>query len=243
MAASPPRQASTAYERYLQTDQLLSLQRDPDGLVHPDEMIFLVVQQSSELWLKLLVRELEAAEALVAAEATLSAIRHLRRAHSYMGTLTGQLDVPDYISPWSYQQIRTQLEDGSGFSSPGWSSTRRVARRLGDEFFALLDRRGAGLREIYVNHTRFEDLYQLAEGLVDLDVDCMLWRTRHLKVIERTIGSETSGLAGTPIEALAKLTPQRFYPALWQLRSQLTDEADRRLASPGQGRLEEQACE
>jgi tryptophan 2,3-dioxygenase len=219
-------QVSSAYERYLQTDQLLSLQR-ADELVHSDEMIFLVVQQSSELWLKLLAHELESAVALIRTDSILSAIRHLHRSHSCLGRLTGQLEVLDHIPPWTYQQIRTQLEDGSGFSSPGWKATRDVARRLGTEFFELLSRRGAGLREIYLHHTRFEDLYQLAEGLITLDADCMLWRTRHLKVIERTIGAEATGLAGTPIDVMAKLTKRQFFPALWEIRSQLTDEADK----------------
>ena len=225
-------QVSTAYERYLQTDRLLSLQRT-DELVHPDEMIFLVVQQSSELWLKLLAHELESAVVSTRTGSTLSTIRHLRRAHSCLGQLIGQLDVLDHIPPWSYQQIRTQLEDGSGFSSPGWSATRKVARLLGAEFFALLSRRGVSLREIYVHHSRFEDLYQLTEGLVDLDSDCMLWRSRHLKVIERTIGAEAIGLAGTSIEFMAKLTTRQLYPDLWRIRSQLTDEADNRPTSPG----------
>ncbi|MGW4127766.1 tryptophan 2,3-dioxygenase family protein [Amycolatopsis japonica] len=219
------RQVSTAYERYLQTDKLLSLQRAGE-LVHPDEMIFLIVQQSSELWLKLLAHQLDSAAALIRTDSALSAIRHLRGAHSCLGHLIGQLDVLDHIPPASYQQIRTQLEDGSGFSSPGWSATREAARHVGKEFFALLDRRGVGLREIYVHHTRLEELYQLAEGLVDLDADCMLWRTRHLKVIERTIGTDAIGLAGTPIEVLAKLSTRQLYPALWRIRSQLTREAD-----------------
>ncbi|EME55016.1 tryptophan 2,3-dioxygenase family protein [Amycolatopsis decaplanina] len=91
----------------------------------------------------------------------------------------------------------------------------------------LLSRCGAGLREIYVHHIRFEDLYQLAEGLINLDADCMLWRTRHLKVIERTIGAGAIGSVGTSIDVMAKLTKQQFFPALWEIRSQLTDEADK----------------
>lgn len=216
---------STAYERYLRTDELLGLQKDAAGLVDPDEMIFIVVQQSSELWLKLTAHELESAVSATRSDAVLSAVRHLRRIHSYLANLTGQLDVLDHIPPWSYQKIRTQLEDGSGFSSPGWARTRRCARSLGEEFAALMARRPVELRELYTRHTEFEDLYQLAECLVDLDSDCMLWRTRHLKVVERMVGVDAVGVAGTPIEVLAKLSTERLYPELWLVRSQLTSEA------------------
>jgi len=94
---------------------------------------------------------------------------------------------------------KIQLEDGSGFSSPGWTATRDVAR--------------------------FEDSYLHVEGLVNLDADHMLWRTRHLKVIERTIGARATGLAGTPIDVMAKLPKRQLFPALWETRYQLTDEA------------------
>ncbi|MGW4909810.1 tryptophan 2,3-dioxygenase family protein [Streptomyces sp. NPDC004270] len=216
---------STAYERYLHTDELLGLQRDAEGRVDPDEMIFIVVQQSSELWLKLIAYEMESAVSATRSDAVLSAVRHLRRVHSYLVNLMGQLDALDHIPPWSYQRIRTQLEDGSGFSSPGWSSTRRQARALGEEFTAFMARRAVGLHEVYTRHTEFEDLYQLAESLVDLDSACMLWRTRHLKVVERMVGVDAVGVAGTPIHVLAKLSTERLYPELWRIRSQLTGEA------------------
>jgi len=48
---------STAYERYLRIGELLSLQRDVEVRVDADEMIFIGVQQSSELWLKLVAHD------------------------------------------------------------------------------------------------------------------------------------------------------------------------------------------
>ena len=41
------------YERYLNTDELLALQKTADEWVHRDELLFQTVHQSSELWLKL----------------------------------------------------------------------------------------------------------------------------------------------------------------------------------------------
>ncbi len=48
-----PGKGASDYERYLRTDDLLALQKTPDEQVHPDELLFQTVHQSSELWLKL----------------------------------------------------------------------------------------------------------------------------------------------------------------------------------------------
>ena len=51
--ARPARRGASDYERYLRTDELLSLQKPPEERVHHDELLFQTVHQSSELWLKL----------------------------------------------------------------------------------------------------------------------------------------------------------------------------------------------
>ena len=56
-----PGSAGTDYERYLRTDELLSLQRPPHEQLHRDEMLFQTIHQSSELWLKLVCFEIETA--------------------------------------------------------------------------------------------------------------------------------------------------------------------------------------
>ena len=48
-----PGPGASDYERYLRTDELLSLQKTADEWVHRDELLFFTVHQTSELWLKL----------------------------------------------------------------------------------------------------------------------------------------------------------------------------------------------
>src|SRR5947199_9187452 len=67
------------YERYLRTDELLSLQKGPDEWVHRDELLFQTVHQSSELWLKHAWVEVEEATRLVEARDLAGALRLLRR--------------------------------------------------------------------------------------------------------------------------------------------------------------------
>ena len=52
-----PGTAATDYERYLRTDELLSLQKAPAEVAHRDELLFQVIHQASELWLKLAAAE------------------------------------------------------------------------------------------------------------------------------------------------------------------------------------------
>ena len=56
-----PGKGASDYERYLRTDELLSLQKTPEEMVHRDELLFQTVHQSSELWLKLACFEVETA--------------------------------------------------------------------------------------------------------------------------------------------------------------------------------------
>ena len=60
-----PGTAPSDYERYLRTDELLALQKTPDELSHRDELLFMTVHQSSELWLKLAGFEVETAVGLL----------------------------------------------------------------------------------------------------------------------------------------------------------------------------------
>ena len=52
-----PGTAATDYERYLRTDELLSLQKSPSEMAHRDELLFQTIHQASELWLKLAAAE------------------------------------------------------------------------------------------------------------------------------------------------------------------------------------------
>src|SRR5262245_45617129 len=56
-----PGTAATDYERYLKTDVLLTLQKQPSEMSHPDELTFQVVHQSSELMMKAAHFDLERA--------------------------------------------------------------------------------------------------------------------------------------------------------------------------------------
>jgi tryptophan 2,3-dioxygenase len=218
-----PGRGASDYERYLRTDELLSLQKGPDEWVHRDELLFSTVHQSSELWLKHAWNEVEEATRLIEARDLAGAQRLLRRANACLRYVDGFLDHLEQMSPWEYQEIRRVLGHGSGFDSPGFREIRRVSPPLNAAFESLYRERGLSLLDVYVHGREHEDLYQLAELLTEWDERVSLWRYRHLKVVARIIGEDVVGTQGTPVELLAGLIKNKLFPDLWRVRTQLTE--------------------
>jgi tryptophan 2,3-dioxygenase len=112
----------------------------------------------------------------------------------------------------------------------------RLARRLAepslwDAYLGLLGRRGLdvsteehvsdSLLAIARDRAAYDDLWQLAEGLLDHDEVAAGWRARHVQMVERQIGTKsgTGGSTGAPY--LHHRVPMRYYPLLWELRDKL----------------------
>jgi len=214
--------APSDYERYLNTEELLQLQKGPGEWVHRDELLFQVTHQSSELWLKLCWSDTEEAAAAVQAGDVAAAVRLLRRAALCLRFVTSQLDMLEQMSPWEYQEIRRVLGHGSGFDSPGFAELRRIMPRLGEAFHARLEEAGLELVDLYVHGRAHEELYQLAEAMIEVDEWAQTWRIRHYRVVSRVIGDAVIGTQGTPVEVLGRLIHKVHFPELWQVRNDLT---------------------
>ena len=221
-----PGKGASDYERYLRTDDLLVLQKEPEERVHHDELLFQTVHQSSELWLKLAVEEVETAIEHLRRGEIPPALRLLRRSNLCLQFITGQLEMLEQMSPWEYQTIRKVLGHGSGFDSPGFRRVHRVSPQLGEAFHALRREAGLSIVELYTRGREFEELYQLAEAVMEWDERVNVWRFRHFKVISRIIGDEVVGTQGTPVELLGGLIKKKLYPELWQARNELTSLAN-----------------
>ena len=218
-----PGGGATDYERYLRTDELLALQKTADEWVHRDELLFQTVHQSSEIWLKHAWMEVEEATRLIEARDVAAALRLLGRANHAMRYVVGFLEHLEQMSPWEYQEVRRVLGHGSGFDSPGFQGIREVSPGLYGAFDALRRERGLSLLEVYVQGREHEDLYQLAEALIDWDEQVGVWRFRHVKMVGRVIGEDVIGTQGTPVELLAGLIKYKMYPELWTVRTDLTE--------------------
>jgi tryptophan 2,3-dioxygenase len=217
-----PGPGESDYERYLRTDDLLALQKTPEEMSHRDELLFQTTHQSSELWLKLACFEVETATAHLRTGELDPAIRLLRRATACIGLITTQIHMLEHMSPWEYQEVRRVLGHGSGFDSPGFNAVRRVTPPLGEAFHELVRAEGLTVVELYRRGREFEQLYQLAELLMEWDERITLWRVHHFKLVERIIGGEVVGTQGTPVEVLGNLVSKSRFPELWRARNELT---------------------
>ena len=218
-----PGTAATDYERYLRTDELLGLQKDPAEMVHRDELLFQTIHQASELWLKLACFEIEAAVGLIDRDETWAAVRLLRRAADGLDLVTGNTGMLAHLAPWDYRDVRTALGHGSGFDSPGFKRAHEVSPKLAEAFAQLLIRRRIELVTLYQQSSAHEDVFQIAERMLDWDQKLILWRTSHLKFVERIIGGHVIGTQGTPVEVLGRRLDVRAFPQLWDVRNTLTN--------------------
>ena len=218
-----PGPGESDYERYLRTDELLSLQKGPGEWAHRDELLFQTVHQASELWLKHACAEVEEATRLIEGRDVAAALRLLGRANRAIRYVTSFLEHLELMSPWEYQEVRRVLGHGSGFDSPGFRAIRHVSPGLWSAFDALRRERRLSLLEVYTEGREHEDLYQLAEALIDWDEQVGVWRFRHVKMVGRVIGADVVGTQGTPVDLLAGLIKHNMYPELWTVRTQLTE--------------------
>jgi tryptophan 2,3-dioxygenase len=223
-----PGGGASDYERYLRTDELLSLQKTAEERGHHDELLFQTVHQSSELWLQFAWTEVEEAAVALERDHPAVAARLLRRSALSLGYITTQIEMLNEMNPWDYHEVRVLLGHGSGFDSPGFRRLPQSIQRAWKAFEAVRESRGISLVELYQRSREFEDLYRVAELLIELDERLWLWRHRHYSIVARVLGEDTVGIQGTPVQVLGKLIAQRQLPKLWDARSRLTEEFDSR---------------
>jgi tryptophan 2,3-dioxygenase len=217
-----PGKGASDYERYLRTDELLSLQKTPEEFLHSDEMTFQVIHQASELLLKGVAWELDRARGLIAVGDFSNSAALLRRGNHMLEYPISMLHELETITPYDYHLIRAGLGHGSGLDSPGFLALLHIGPRLGEAFNAQLSQVGITVDELYRRHQEFFGLHDVAERLLDFDERVHLFRFHHLKLAQRIIGGGVVGTMGTPVEVLHQRMEHLFYKELWDVRNRIT---------------------
>lgn len=117
-----------SYGDYLQLDTLLVAQR-PLSDQH-DEMLFIVMHQVSELWMKLVLHEIDAARAFIAADDLDAAFKATARVSRIQAQLIASWDVLATMTPADYLRFRDVLGQSSGFQSAQY---RKIEFALGNK--------------------------------------------------------------------------------------------------------------
>lgn len=230
-----PGTAATDYERYLRTDELLSLQKPPEERSHPDELMFQVVHQASELILKGTANELERARESIGDGDYTRAVKLMDRAFRLFDQAIHLLNVLETLTPYEYHVIRAGLGHGSGLDSPGFLSLLHLAPRLGQAFFYQLDRTGLDVGQIYRRSSEFLPLHEVAEKLLDFDERMQLFRFHHMKLAHRIIGGDVLGTTGRPVDILRQRQEHVLYRELWEVRNEITARVNAKTKMKGRG--------
>ncbi|AZB41564.1 tryptophan 2,3-dioxygenase [Bacillus sp. FJAT-42376] len=257
------------YGEYLQLDKILAGQvRLSD---HHDEMLFIIIHQVSELWMKLILHELESSISAIIKEDLPTAFKQLARVSKTQSQIIQAWDVLSTLTPSEYMEFRDKLGQASGFQSYQY---RLIEFALGyktphvlkiyekdQELHTRLEKafREPGLYDVsiqalakagltispdvlkrdytkpyqkdssvqaawltvYRNTGQYWNLYQLAEKLVDIEDWLQQWRFRHMKTVERIIGFKQGTGGSSGVHYLKKVLDQRFFPELWDLRTDI----------------------
>jgi tryptophan 2,3-dioxygenase len=103
------------YARYLALDDLLAAQHPQSG--EDDEMLFIIIHQTKELWLKQMIRELRLAKRQVQSDALVPAYKALARVSRIQAVMTLSWDILSTMTPSDYTRFRHVLGPSSGFQS------------------------------------------------------------------------------------------------------------------------------
>jgi tryptophan 2,3-dioxygenase len=233
------------YGSYLRLKELLELQQPQSSPEHSDELLFIVVHQSSELWFKAILHDIDGLiDALVARDPG-QALWRLQRVNSLMRIVSAQLSSLETLPPQHFAQFRTYLGSSSGSQSLQFRAieaasglrdehfmralqehgdlsdvVKRALSRptLQDLFLELLAASGVSLEDLFLGPGPTV-LFFLAEALLEYEQQFGQWRFTHVQLVERVIGPQTGGTGGTlGSRYLLKTIDQRFFPKLWEVR-------------------------
>jgi tryptophan 2,3-dioxygenase len=241
-----PKEEAASYGSYLALDELLSLQRPLSEPEHPDELLFIVVHQASELWFKVILHELDALVTAFDTADVATAMMVAKRLNALVRIVADQLSALDTLPPQRFAQFRGYLGTSSGSQSAQFRAIE-AASGLRDPHFLqaiaehgappaavqrwldrptlqslferLLEKSGRTLEQVY-GDTGPSELFLLAEELLEYEQGFARWRFLHVQLVERIIGPGTTGTGGTlGARYLARTVSQRFFPVLWDVRS------------------------
>ena len=263
--------APLSYNKYLRVVDLIGLQDCLSEPLHHDELLFITIHQTYELWFKQILHEIDAAIAQMDEDRVTAAARTLHRVVEIEKILVQQIHILETMTPISFLAFRDELNPASGFQSmqfreieissglkdasvldsfraDEFATTRLQARHdtpsLADAFYALLRRRGFDApdgdselsedehRKRYGKRTRavleilthFEDRgeeFQLIESLIEHDEYFALWRSHHIKMVERMVGAKRGTGGSEGIGYLRTTLDTKFFPELWEARTYL----------------------
>lgn len=259
------------YNEYLHVPQLVDLQHCQSNPPHHDEMLFIIIHQTYELWFKLILHEFDSVKERLSAGDLFTAERQLWRVIEIQRILVNQIHILETMPPINFLAFRDLLKPASGFQSSqfreveallGFKDSRvlkffeddpemlaKLERRmaeptLADAFYTAMRMRGFDvttppersrhaewkgwmervlpeLMRLYQEKCADQELYRVAERLIEVDENFSLWRYHHMKIVERIIGTRIGTGGSEGVGYLQHTLSYKAFPELWEVRSRV----------------------
>jgi tryptophan 2,3-dioxygenase len=236
------------YGSYLHLDALLGLQQPRSQPEHPDELLFIIVHQASELWFKAIRHDIDGLITALGNHEAGQSLWRLQRINALMRIVSAQLSSLETLPPQHFAQFRTFLGTSSGSQSVQFRAIEAASGLRDEHFMRMLEEHGPipdivadalerpTLQDLFLKlldaaGVKLEDLYLgpgptvlffLAEALLEYEQQFGQWRFKHVQLVERIIGPSTGGTGGTlGSRYLMRTVDQRFFPVLWGVRGRL----------------------
>lgn len=258
---------SLTYTKYLNIDKLLELQEPQSNPEEHDEMLFIIIHQSYELWFKQILHEFDKLRPDLEEGRTWAAVKTMRRILTILKTMVSQIDILETMTPLEFNSFRGFLQQASGFQSVQFremeiicglrskhiievhSDQPELQQQLIDrekestlwesfclylkahgheiEFPERVNEQGLVHEPSHRNQSILIDimnenpeLAHLCELFVDYDEGLQEWRYRHVKMVERTIGTKKGTGGSDGAKYLRKTLNNPIFPDLWDIRTQ-----------------------
>jgi tryptophan 2,3-dioxygenase len=243
--------APLSYNKYLRVADLIMLQECLSDPAHHDELLFITIHQTYELWFKQVLHEVDAAISQMNEDRAAAAARALHRVVEIEKVLVQQIHLLETMTPISFLAFRDELNPASGFQSMQFREiefssglkddailrsfrddkfayerlrARYDATTLGDAFYALLRRRGydAPADDASLDEEERRRRYGMrTRAVLEHDEYFSLWRSHHIKMVERMVGTKRGTGGSEGVGYLRTTLDKRFFPELWEARTYL----------------------
>jgi tryptophan 2,3-dioxygenase len=109
--------SALTYTSYLAVDELLKLQRPLSAGPEHDEMLFIIIHQTYELWFKQMIHEFQEAQRALESGDSHYSLAILGRIRTILKVCVTQIDILETMTPLQFNAFRSYLSSSSGFQS------------------------------------------------------------------------------------------------------------------------------
>jgi len=254
------------YSSYLRLNELFGIQSLLSEPNEHDEMLFIIIHQTYELWFKQILHEMDYMIKSLGLNNIYIAAKTLKRINTILKVIVHQIDILETMTPLDFLSFRDYLSSASGFQSyqfrelefilgnkksgilNSFSDMPEISDRLMKRYYyptlwdvflwylsensyevpSYLLKRDVtqsyqpdeAVQDILINiYLKSPEIARFCELLIDMDEGLQEWRYRHVKMVERTIGSKTGTGGSDGTVYLRKTLFQPAFPDLWIIRT------------------------